>query len=42
MLVQPGARVGVIVAHPWGPLGGSMHDIVVGTAVNLFAEVGAT
>ena len=41
LLVQ-GSPVGVIVCHPWGPLGGSMHDPVVRTACKLFADGGCT
>ena len=36
------AKVGVIVCHPWGPLGGSMHDHVVMTAWKIFADAGCT
>ena len=41
LLVQ-GSPVGVIVCHPWGPLGGSMHDPVVLAACRVFADAGCT
>lgn len=41
VLLQRSA-VAVICAHPWGPLGGSMHDIVVQSTLRTFAEAGLT
>lgn len=32
------SRLAVIVTHPWGPLGGSMHNNVVGAAVLYFHQ----
>lgn len=37
-----GSAVAVIACHPWGPLGGSMHDIVVGQVVSTFAAAGCS
>ena len=34
--------VAVIACHPWGLLGGSMHDIVVHQAVSVFKQAGCT
>lgn len=36
------SNVAVICAHPWGPLGGSMHDITVMHTLRTFAEAGLT
>lgn len=36
------SRVAVIVTHPWGPLGGDMHNNVVVAAVLYFHSIGIT
>jgi len=36
------SRVAVIVTHPWGPLGGDMHNNVVVAAVLYFQSIGIT
>lgn len=37
-----GSAIALIAAHPWGPLGGSMDDIVVQQCVSTFAAAGCT
>ena len=39
MLAARGTSLGVIVCHPWGPLGGSMHDMHILTIVQAFQAV---
>jgi len=42
-LVRPaahGATVGVVALHPWGPLGGSMHDPTVRAVTRFFGSAG--
>ena len=39
MLAARGTRLGVIVCHPWGPLGGSFNDFHVQTVVHAFRHV---
>jgi len=36
------SALAVVVAHPWGPLGGSMWDITVRQVVGTFASAGCT
>mmetsp|Transcript_17676 Transcript_17676/g.26552 ORF Transcript_17676/g.26552 Transcript_17676/m.26552 type:complete len:240 (+) Transcript_17676:53-772(+) len=38
---SPEARVGVIILHPWGPVGGSIHDPHVVTVTRIFGKAGA-
>ena len=42
LLADRATRLAVVVCHPWGPLGGSMHDFNVVNLVSLFAEAGIT
>ena len=37
-----GSKVAVIVTHPWGPLGGNLHNNVVVAAVLYFQRLGCT
>jgi alpha/beta superfamily hydrolase len=41
-LADRATRLAVIVCHPWGPLGGSMHDPTVVSIVSLMTEAGLT
>lgn len=40
LLAERGTRLAVVACHPWGPLGGSMWDIVVDEVVELFGSKG--
>lgn len=42
LVADLGSRVAVIVTHPWGPLGGSMHNNVVAAVVLFFQKLGVT
>lgn len=42
LLADRSTRLAVVICHPWGPLGGSMHDLVVVTLLGLMAEAGVT
>lgn len=42
MLANRSSVIAVIVCHPWGPLGGSMHDPTVVSVVGLMADAGLT
>ena len=36
------SNLAVVCCHPWGPLGGSMHDPVVAAALYPFSKAGHT
>lgn len=42
VVVQPGSDTVVIATHPWGPMGGSMHDPHPATACRIFAQAGCS
>jgi alpha/beta superfamily hydrolase len=42
LVADQGSAVGVVVTHPWGPLGGNLHNNVVGAAVLYFQNFGLT
>ncbi|KAJ8601312.1 hypothetical protein CTAYLR_007246 [Chrysophaeum taylorii] len=37
---DPSAKVGVVAMHPWGPLGGNLHDPHVVTVTRFFGHAG--
>ena len=42
LIADQQSRVAVVVTHPWGPLGGNMHNNVVTAAVLYFQKLGLT
>ena len=42
LLADQQSSVAVVVTHPWGPLGGNMHNNVVSAAVLYFQQLGLT
>ncbi|KAJ1633205.1 Alpha/Beta hydrolase protein [Pavlovales sp. CCMP2436] len=38
LCAERGTRLAIVACHPWGPLGGSMWDVVVEEAVDLFGQ----
>ena len=42
LLADRSTRLAVIICHPWGPMGGTMHDFCVTTLLTLFADAGLT
>ena len=42
LLADRSTQLAAVVCHPWGPLGGSMHDYCVSKIVSIFAKAGIT